>query len=78
MGQKHTIILTGKKFKLIFLFLINLYWIQLSYRDQGILLEESWSELFVLTAAQWSLPVDESKLCHLMVNAFEIKLIMPF
>ncbi|EFN73579.1 Photoreceptor-specific nuclear receptor, partial [Camponotus floridanus] len=31
-------------------------------RDQTILLEESWSELFVLTAAQWSFPVDESTL----------------
>ncbi|XP_019872455.2 nuclear receptor subfamily 2 group E member 1-like [Aethina tumida] len=36
--------------------------LQLSYRDQSILLEESWSELFVLTAAQWVLPVDESVL----------------
>jgi hypothetical protein len=35
--------------------------LQLSYRDQSILLEESWSELFVLTAAQWAFPVDESK-----------------
>ncbi|KAJ8961283.1 hypothetical protein NQ318_008968 [Aromia moschata] len=34
--------------------------LQLSYRDQSILLEESWSELFVLTAAQWALPVDEA------------------
>ena len=34
--------------------------LQLSYRDQSILLEESWSELFVLTAAQWAFPVDES------------------
>nr|XP_015836172.1 PREDICTED: nuclear receptor subfamily 2 group E member 1 isoform X3 [Tribolium castaneum] len=33
--------------------------LQLSYRDQSILLEESWSELFVLTAAQWAFPVDE-------------------
>lgn len=35
--------------------------LQLSYRDQSILLEESWSELFVLTAAQWAFPVDECK-----------------
>jgi len=35
---------------------------KLPYRDQTILLEESWSELFVLTAAQWSFPVDESTL----------------
>ncbi|KAL6437213.1 hypothetical protein ACFW04_005041 [Cataglyphis niger] len=36
--------------------------LQLPYRDQTILLEESWSELFVLTAAQWSFPVDETTL----------------
>ncbi|XP_071052752.1 nuclear receptor subfamily 2 group E member 1-like [Onthophagus taurus] len=36
--------------------------LQLSYRDQSVLLEESWSELFVLTAAQWALPVDEALL----------------
>ncbi|CAH0557197.1 unnamed protein product [Brassicogethes aeneus] len=33
--------------------------LQLSYRDQSLLLEESWRELFVLTAAQWILPIDE-------------------
>ncbi|XP_033212486.1 nuclear receptor subfamily 2 group E member 1-like [Belonocnema kinseyi] len=36
--------------------------LQLSYRDQAILIEESWSELFVLTAAQWNFPVEESAL----------------
>ena len=36
--------------------------LQLSYRDQAILLEDSWSELFVLTAAQWNFPVEESAL----------------
>ncbi|XP_017777690.1 PREDICTED: nuclear receptor subfamily 2 group E member 1-like [Nicrophorus vespilloides] len=36
--------------------------LQLSYRDQSILLEESWSELFILTAAQWTLPFDENLL----------------
>ncbi|KAK9297572.1 hypothetical protein QLX08_008791 [Tetragonisca angustula] len=36
--------------------------LQLPYRDQTILLEESWSELFVLTAAQWNFPVEESAL----------------
>ncbi|XP_071636171.1 nuclear receptor subfamily 2 group E member 1 isoform X1 [Temnothorax longispinosus] len=36
--------------------------LQLPYRDQTILLEESWSELFVLTAAQWNFPVDETTL----------------
>lgn len=35
--------------------------LQLSYRDQSVLLEESWNELFILTAAQWALPIDESK-----------------
>lgn len=35
---------------------------KLPYRDQTILLEESWSELFVLTAAQWNFPVDETTL----------------
>ncbi|KAK5646021.1 hypothetical protein RI129_004485 [Pyrocoelia pectoralis] len=38
--------------------------LQLSYRDQSILLEESWSELFILTAAQWTLPVDEALLVN--------------
>jgi len=33
--------------------------LQLTFRDQAILLEEAWSELFVLSAAQWALPVDE-------------------
>ncbi|XP_060517052.1 nuclear receptor subfamily 2 group E member 1-like [Cylas formicarius] len=36
--------------------------LQLSYKDQTILLEESWNDLFVLTAAQWALPVDENVL----------------
>nr|XP_003704913.2 PREDICTED: nuclear receptor subfamily 2 group F member 5-like [Megachile rotundata] len=36
--------------------------LQLPYRDQTILLEESWSELFVLTAAQWNFPVEETTL----------------
>ena len=35
--------------------------LQLPFRDQAILLEESWSELFILSAAQWSLPVDLGK-----------------
>ncbi|XP_075213695.1 photoreceptor-specific nuclear receptor-like [Lycorma delicatula] len=33
---------------------------QLSPRDQSTLLEETWSELFVLSAAQWMLHVDEA------------------
>lgn len=32
--------------------------LQLPFRDQAILLEESWCELFVLSAAQWSLNID--------------------
>jgi hypothetical protein len=33
--------------------------LQLTFRDQAILLEEAWSELFVLSVAQWALPVEE-------------------
>uniref|UniRef100_A0A1A9WI80 NR LBD domain-containing protein n=1 Tax=Glossina brevipalpis TaxID=37001 RepID=A0A1A9WI80_9MUSC len=32
----------------------------LSFRDQVILLEESWSELFLLNAIQWCIPLDAS------------------
>ena len=32
--------------------------LQLPFRDQAILLEETWSELFLLSAAQWALPID--------------------
>ncbi|KAH3792820.1 hypothetical protein DPMN_146319 [Dreissena polymorpha] len=32
--------------------------LSLPFRDQAILLEESWSELFILSAAQWALPLD--------------------
>ena len=35
--------------------------LQLPFRDQATLLEESWCELFVLSAAQWSLPIDIGK-----------------
>ncbi|XP_044736926.1 nuclear receptor subfamily 2 group E member 1-like [Chrysoperla carnea] len=38
--------------------------LQLSHKDQNILLEESWGELFILTAAQWTLPIDESVLIN--------------
>ena len=38
--------------------------LQLTFRDQAILLEEAWSELFVLSSAQWALPVDEGKFYH--------------
>ncbi|XP_015600191.1 nuclear receptor subfamily 2 group F member 6 isoform X2 [Cephus cinctus] len=43
--------------------------LQLSYRDQSVLLEESWSELFVLTAAQWNFPVEESTLVPIDATA---------
>lgn len=32
----------------------------LAFRDQVILLEESWAELFLLNAIQWCMPLDES------------------
>ncbi|KAG8244600.1 hypothetical protein J6590_019856 [Homalodisca vitripennis] len=35
---------------------------QLCSRDQGILLEDAWSALFILSAAQWFLPIDEGLL----------------
>ncbi|XP_063991494.1 protein dissatisfaction-like isoform X2 [Diachasmimorpha longicaudata] len=41
--------------------------LELSFRDQAILLEESWSELFVLTAAQWNFTIDESLSVPLML-----------
>jgi len=30
--------------------------------DQTVLLEEAWPELFILSAAQWGLSIDDSKL----------------
>ncbi|KAK3087567.1 hypothetical protein FSP39_007621 [Pinctada imbricata] len=38
--------------------------LQLPFRDQAILLEESWCELFILSAAQWSLHVDAATLLN--------------
>ena len=35
---------------------------ELPFRDQAILLEEGWSELFILSIAQWNLPVEISTL----------------
>ncbi|XP_034541927.1 photoreceptor-specific nuclear receptor isoform X2 [Notolabrus celidotus] len=37
----------------------------LPFRDQVILLEESWSEMFLLCAIQWSLPLDSCPLLSL-------------
>lgn len=39
--------------------------LQLSFHDQSILLEDSWSDLFILSAAQWTLPIDEGKMVFL-------------
>ncbi|XP_036354491.1 photoreceptor-specific nuclear receptor-like [Octopus sinensis] len=36
--------------------------LQQPFRDQAILLEESWCELFILSVAQWSLPIDTNSL----------------
>ncbi|KFM73275.1 Photoreceptor-specific nuclear receptor, partial [Stegodyphus mimosarum] len=33
--------------------------LQLGFRDQAILLEEAWSDVFVLSAAQWGFPLQE-------------------
>ncbi|KAM7002107.1 photoreceptor-specific nuclear receptor isoform 1-T1 [Tautogolabrus adspersus] len=38
---------------------------QLPFRDQVILLEEAWSEMFLLCAIQWSLPLDSFPLLSL-------------
>ncbi|KAK0148887.1 Photoreceptor-specific nuclear receptor [Merluccius polli] len=37
----------------------------LPFRDQVILLEEAWSEMFLLSAIQWSLPMDKCPLLSL-------------
>ena len=51
------------------LLFMNVRWAQhvpaftsLPYRDQLLLLEESWRELFILSAAQFSLPVEVAAL----------------
>ncbi|XP_013785406.1 photoreceptor-specific nuclear receptor-like [Limulus polyphemus] len=36
--------------------------LQLHFRDQAILLEDSWSDVFVLSAAQWGFPLHEGVL----------------
>ena len=35
--------------------------LQLPARDQTILLENAWSQLFILSLAQWSIPFDEGQ-----------------
>ena len=42
--------------------------LQLPFRDQIILLEESWRELFVIFAVQWSLPFDSNFLVSPFVS----------
>ena len=46
--------------------------LSLPFRDQAILLEESWTELFILTASQWSFPIDISKYSILWFSFFKI------
>ncbi|KAL1404266.1 hypothetical protein pipiens_005412 [Culex pipiens pipiens] len=54
--------------------------LQLPTADQKILLEESWAELFVITAAQWGLPIDcdfiarnpSAKKLHAIIQQFTL------
>jgi len=41
--------------------------LSLPFRDQAILLEETWSELFILSAAQWSLPLETGNFAFLIL-----------
>uniref|UniRef100_A0AAG5CY63 Nuclear receptor subfamily 2 group E member 1 n=1 Tax=Anopheles atroparvus TaxID=41427 RepID=A0AAG5CY63_ANOAO len=45
--------------------------LQLPATDQKILLEEAWAELFVITAAQWGLPIDNDFIAR---NPLAVKL----
>ncbi|XP_015903359.1 photoreceptor-specific nuclear receptor [Parasteatoda tepidariorum] len=45
--------------------------LQLGFRDQAILLEESWCDVFVLSAAQWGFPLQEGFLSFVNVIAPE-------
>ncbi len=44
--------------------------LQLPFRDQAILLEESWNELFLLSAAQWALSPQLGNNPHGIPNRF--------
>lgn len=44
--------------------------LSLPFRDQAILLEEGWCDLFVLGAAQWALPVENGKFYCNLINHF--------
>ncbi|KAJ8038578.1 Nuclear receptor subfamily 2 group E member 1 [Holothuria leucospilota] len=47
--------------------------LSLPFRDQAILLEEGWCDLFVLGAAQWALPVENaSKGCISLQKSVEV------
>lgn len=46
--------------------------LQLPFRDQAILLEESWCELFVLSAAQWSLNIDIGELFPISLQSYMV------
>ena len=43
---------------------------QLSQRDQAALLEDGWSQLFVLSLAQWNVQVDEGEVRRLQIMAY--------
>ncbi|XP_022091275.1 photoreceptor-specific nuclear receptor-like isoform X2 [Acanthaster planci] len=49
----------------------------LPFRDQVILIEEAWSELFVLCAIQWSMPLDSCPLLSLSEHAHEVGAASP-
>uniref|UniRef100_A0A182MKI5 Nuclear receptor subfamily 2 group E member 1 n=1 Tax=Anopheles culicifacies TaxID=139723 RepID=A0A182MKI5_9DIPT len=47
--------------------------LQLPANDQKLLLEEAWAELFVITAAQWGLPIDNGKMAEFVYFLFLLK-----
>ncbi|XP_033634957.1 photoreceptor-specific nuclear receptor-like isoform X1 [Asterias rubens] len=49
----------------------------LPFRDQVILLEEAWSELFVLCAIQWSMPLESCPILSLSEHAHEVGATSP-
>lgn len=44
--------------------------LQLPFRDQAILLEETWCELFVISAAQWGLPIEDGENISIAADIF--------
>lgn len=49
----------------------------LPFRDQVILLEESWSELFLLNAIQWCMPLDVANCVLFSTNEHSANLVNP-